>query len=137
MTKLPESRPNLLYYDANCRFCAALARRLAKLDRRRVLELRPGPDDDARRAGLDESDLRRSAYLLDPDGQAFEGFFAVRKPGPAAAAPAPPGAPAVAARGAVPGNAGLPLVRRPPDAALGLRGGIEPAGAGLWRRGPV
>ena len=70
---------NIFYYDAQCRFCVALARMLARLDRGRSLELRAGLDDDARRVGLTEADLQRSAYLVAADGRTLEGFFAFRR----------------------------------------------------------
>ncbi len=70
---------NIFYYDAECRFCVALARMLGRLDRGRALELRAGMDEDARRVGLAEPDLQRSAYLVSPGGQALEGFFAFRR----------------------------------------------------------
>jgi predicted DCC family thiol-disulfide oxidoreductase YuxK len=70
---------NLLYYDGNCRFCRLLIRGLEAMDRSGSLEFRTTLDKDARRAGLSEADLSRSAYLLTPDGQALEGFFAFRK----------------------------------------------------------
>lgn len=70
---------NIFYYDAECRFCVALARILGRLYRGRALELRAGLDDDARRVGLAEEDLQRSAYLVSPRGRALEGFFAFRR----------------------------------------------------------
>lgn len=70
---------NIFYYDAECRFCVALARILGRLDRGRALELRAGLDEDARRVGLAEADLQRSAYLVSPRGRALEGFFAFRR----------------------------------------------------------
>ena len=70
---------NIFYYDAECRFCVALARLLERLDRGRALELRAGLDEDARWAGLAEANLERSAYLILPGGQTLEGFFAFRR----------------------------------------------------------
>ena len=81
---------NIFYYDAECRFCVALARLLERLDWGRVLELRAGLDEDARRVGLTDVDLQRSAYLVSPGGTdvargggrdctVLEGFFAFRR----------------------------------------------------------
>ena len=69
----------LLYYDANCRFCRLLIQSLGTMDRSGSLEFRTTLDKDARRAGLSEADLSRSAYLITSDGQTLEGFFALRK----------------------------------------------------------
>ena len=74
-----QGRRGLLYYDAGCGLCLTIVRWLKRLDRLGSLEFRDTVDGPARRAGLEPADLARSAFLVIPDGRAFEGFYAFRR----------------------------------------------------------
>ena len=72
-------QPALLYYDPHCRLCVAVSRLVRSLDFLERLEFRTGLDDAAAAARLQADDLHRAAYLITPDGAAYEGFFAFRQ----------------------------------------------------------
>lgn len=70
---------SLLYYDTQCGFCVVVVRWLDRSDIFGSLEFRTSLDAAARRAGLDQADLNRAAFLVTPAGATYEGFYAFRQ----------------------------------------------------------
>ena len=72
-------KSQVFYYDADCRFCAGLARWLSRVDVLHWVIWTPYQSLDAPPPGLSWDDLERSAYLVGgPEGRRYEGFYAFR-----------------------------------------------------------
>lgn len=73
------SKSQFVYYDADCRFCASLARWLSKADVLHQITWAPYQSLDRPPSGLSWEDLERSAYLVDESNdRRWEGFHAFR-----------------------------------------------------------
>ena len=67
------------YYDSDCGMCNATVNLLRRFDRRNRIAWIPYEALDSPPRGLSWDHLRQAAYLVRPTGEAYEGFYAIRK----------------------------------------------------------
>jgi predicted DCC family thiol-disulfide oxidoreductase YuxK len=65
----------LLFYDGDCRFCRAMARLIASLDRKQTIAMLPFDDPAAAAllAGVSQDKRDASMQLVQPDGWVLSG----------------------------------------------------------------
>lgn len=77
----PGERPYTVVFDGHCKVCGRLARRLARWDRRRCLEIVPSqaPGVRARFPWIPASAYAESLQLIGPGGRTWQGAAAIER----------------------------------------------------------
>ncbi|MBM3924582.1 MAG: DUF393 domain-containing protein [SAR202 cluster bacterium] len=74
-----EKKKPAVYYDGECKFCAASVGLVKGRQEDESMEYRPSQGIEQLPAGLTRQDVHRQLWLVLPDGRKYGGFHAVRR----------------------------------------------------------